>query len=142
MIDVVDNIAPGLDEPIFGQIGETSRIPQNFEAVKFLSPQEFNARFSEARVVIGHAGIGTILTAQQLRKPVLLMSRRAAYGEHRNDHQLATVEQLRHIPGVYIFEDSEGLVALLQQTNLRSAGEHASSSKSQLIDFLRSEITR
>lgn len=142
MVDVVDRIAEEIDEPIFGQIGKTSRVPRNFEAVKFLSPQEFNARFSEARVVIGHAGIGTILTAQQLRKPVLLMSRRAAFGEHRNDHQLATVEQLRHIPGVYIFEDAEELLALLQQTDLRPAGEHASSSKSQLIDFLRSEISR
>lgn len=142
MVDVVDSIAATLDETIFGQIGETSRVPKNFEAVKFLSPKEFNARFSEARVVIGHAGIGTILTAQQLRKPVLLMSRRAAFGEHRNDHQLATVDQLRHILGVYIFEDAAELQALLQQPELRPAGEHASSSKAQLIDFLRAEITR
>lgn len=142
MVDVVDSIAASLDEPIFGQLGETKRLPRNFEAVKFLSPREFNAKFAEARVVVGHAGIGTILTAQQLRKPVLLMSRRAEFGEHRNDHQMATVEQLRHIPGVYIFEDAAGLLALLQQAELRSAGEHVSSSKAQLIEFLRSEITR
>ncbi len=87
--DVVDNIAPGLDEPIFGQIGETSRIPQNFEAVKFLSPQNSTQNFSEARVVIGHAGIArSSQRSNCASRTADVPSRRLR--EHRNDHQLAT----------------------------------------------------
>jgi UDP-N-acetylglucosamine transferase subunit ALG13 len=34
--------------------------------------------------------MGTILTALEIRKPLLIFPRRAEQGEHRNDHQLAT----------------------------------------------------
>ncbi len=140
MVDVVDLVAPKINEPIFGQIGKTNAVPKNFESVNFLTPQEFQAQFSKARLVIGHAGIGTILTAIEMHKPVALMARRAALGEHRNDHQLATVEQLSQIRGVHIFEDEGGLLELLETPNLEAPGAHESTSKGGLIDFLRDEL--
>lgn len=142
MVRLVDGLAPGLDEPVFAQIGASDLVPSHIEAVKFLGPQEFHQKFAQARLVVGHAGIGTILTAIELRKPVALMPRRASFGEHRNDHQLATVEQLSHIPGVYIFEDEASLTELVKRNDLTAAGEHVSESKSSLIEFLKNEVAR
>lgn len=41
----------------------------------------------EADLVIGHAGVGTALLALQESKGPLLLPRRAAHGEHTDDHQ-------------------------------------------------------
>ena len=46
-----------------------------------------------AAAIVAHAGMGTILTALETGKRLLVMPRRAALGEHRNDHQLATVSR-------------------------------------------------
>ena len=42
-------------------------------------------------------------------KPIILVPRRAALGEHRNDHQLATVRQLAERPGILIAHDETEL---------------------------------
>ena len=94
LVKAMDEVAPGLQEAIFGQIGNARVKPANFESVDFLAPREFKQHFDAARVIVGHAGIGTILSGLKAEKPLVLMARRVAFGEHRNDHQLATVSQL------------------------------------------------
>jgi UDP-N-acetylglucosamine transferase subunit ALG13 len=62
-----------------------------------------------ATIVVGHAGIGTMLNARLLRKPVVLFPRRAKLGEHRNDHQLATAAALAGRPGIGIARNDNDL---------------------------------
>jgi UDP-N-acetylglucosamine transferase subunit ALG13 len=47
----------------------------------------------EATAIVAHAGIGTILTGLEMGKPLLVMPRKASLGEHRSDHQMATVSR-------------------------------------------------
>ena len=75
---------------IFAQIGDGEYWPSWFQAVPFLTPQQFQQRIAGASGVIGHAGTGTIIAALQLRKALLVLPRLAALGETRNDHQVAT----------------------------------------------------
>lgn len=142
LVAALDEVAPRMNEPVFGQIGNTAYRPENFETVQFLTPEEFRERFSQARAVVAHAGIGTILSAKQARKPVILMPRRARFGEHRNDHQLATVAQLGHIEGVHIAQTAEEIFALLAQPELRPVDAGASVGRSVLTDFLRVQLKR
>ncbi|AOL93009.1 glycosyltransferase [Porphyrobacter sp. LM 6] len=62
-----------------------------------------------SRLIVSHAGIGTILTAARFAKPIVLIPRRAALEEHRNDHQLATVAQLATRPGILVARDETEL---------------------------------
>lgn len=140
LVNAMDEIAPFLDEEVFGQIGKTESTPKNFHAVNFLSPVEFQERFLSARVIVGHSGIGTILTGIQLEKPLVLMARRAALGEHRNDHQLATVEQLCKVQGVTIVEDASELRSALVSPHLLHPEPASSESRVGLIGYLRREI--
>ena len=48
---------------VFAQIGDSRFAPRHLEAVPSLSPDEFEARFAAADVVVAHAGMGTILGA-------------------------------------------------------------------------------
>lgn len=113
LIYALDRIAPDLGEKIIAQTGKIDGPLHNIEHCESVAPKAFDALFREARVVVSHAGIGTVIAAKKYSKPIILFPRRAALGEHRNDHQLATANQLRHHPGVYIAWDEAELKHLL-----------------------------
>lgn len=140
LVKTVDQVAATLDEDIFGQIGHGTYVPEHFQSAATLSPQAFSERVSAARIIIGHAGIGTLLSSKTHGKPVVMMARRHALGEHRNDHQHATATQLSRVPGVYVFEDAPGLHAHLAQTDLTPMTSAASDNSQPLIQRLRHEI--
>jgi UDP-N-acetylglucosamine transferase subunit ALG13 len=98
LVRVVDDWAKnaGRDD-VFAQIGDTDWRPAHIAWTQFLQPPEFARRFVEAQVVVAHAGMGTILSALQWKKPILVMPRRTSLGEVRNEHQLATA---RHLAGL------------------------------------------
>ena len=53
--------------------------------------------------------MGTILTALTEGKQICIMPRQTEYGEHRNDHQLATVGRLAAHPGLFKAHDEHDL---------------------------------
>lgn len=78
---------------IVGQVGHTKVKDLNFEYYESLSISEFEFFFNQAEAVISHAGMGTILTALTSGKGLFMMPRLHKYQEHRNDHQLGTLEK-------------------------------------------------
>ena len=77
-----------------------------------------------------YAGTGSIITALQVGKPILVMPRRAGLRETRNDHQVATAEQFRRFPSVVVAWDENELFARLERIDdldgLQAVGSHAS----------------
>lgn len=100
---------------VFAQIGETDWQPRHVSYAKFLEPQEFAWRFASASAIVSHAGMGTILCALRYQKPIVVMPRRAALGEQRNDHQLATARQLAEMGKVKAAFDEDALREHLDQ---------------------------
>ncbi|MGP1358348.1 glycosyltransferase [Roseicyclus sp.] len=98
---------PGV--PVLAQAGASRRRFRHIETVGHLGQAEFRARLGAARLVVAHAGMGTILTAAELGKPLILMPRRAKFGEHRNDHQQDTVREMARLSNVSVVEDGEAL---------------------------------
>ncbi|MDR3471989.1 MAG: glycosyltransferase [Devosia sp.] len=123
LVQALDEITPLLRHEVFGQIGQSEYTPVNMQWSAFLGADEFDVRFRAASVVVSHAGIGTILSAQKYRKPLIIVPRLARYGEHRNDHQLATANQVREKRGVYVAEDVDALPGLLGRDDLEPAGD-------------------
>jgi UDP-N-acetylglucosamine transferase subunit ALG13 len=108
---------------------------------KFLAPGEFSRRLSQARVIVAHAGMGTILSALKSEKPILVMPRRAALGEQRNDHQLATARHLWTLGKVNVAMDDEALRDQLDRLEELKAREPIGPFASrELIDALRGFI--
>jgi UDP-N-acetylglucosamine transferase subunit ALG13 len=124
-------------EDVFAQIGESTNPPGHIQWQRFLSPPDFQSKAREAQVIIAHAGMGSILTALELGKPIVLMPRRAHLGEHRNDHQWATVKHLGRDVGVVVAADEDELLARLGNLEgLRSPTEARSPEYARLLDFL------
>jgi len=105
LIEALDELAPTLEVPVFAQIGKGTYKARNMETATSISPVEFDKLLERTTLIVAHAGIGTVLTAQRHRKPILLFPRRAALGEHRNDHQLATVKELQGRSGIIVAMD-------------------------------------
>ncbi len=140
LVNAMDSIAPSLDEEIFAQIGSSSIIPRNFKYAASLSPAEFGERFRAARIVVAHAGIGTILAGMEHQKSLVLMARRSSLGEHRNDHQLATISQMKRIRGIYEAEDAGQLGSILAATDIEAMSNEITASRKSLLGGLRGEI--
>lgn len=89
LVKAIDDILDRrlINEKIFAQMGKSSYKPRNFEAVPSLENSLFDKYMREASQVISHAGVGTIITALEHNKPLLVMPRLKKYGEHVNDHQ-------------------------------------------------------
>ena len=55
-----------------------------------------------AELVVAHAGMGSVITAGEHGKPIVLLPRLGSRGEHTNDHQVDTARWLRGRPGIHV----------------------------------------
>lgn len=126
---------------VFAQIGETDWRPAHIAWSKFLQPPEFTRRFSEADIVVAHAGMGTILSALQWEKPILVMPRRALLGEQRNEHQLATARRLSELGKVNVAMEETQLRSMLDRlSDLRPREKIGAYASDSLVSALREFI--
>ena len=123
MIKAIDHWASTnpIDEKIFAQIGDGEYLPSNFEYVRRLPPEEFAKRFREARLIVSHAGMGTIITALELQKPIIVIPKKAALGEQRNEHQQATVRHFKRSELMIVAESEAELAGVLNRWFSKSA---------------------
>ena len=138
-VKMLDELCANFDEEVIVQTINSEYKPKNIKCVDFLTPDIFAEYFSKARLVISHAGMGTILSALQQDKPIIVVPRLASLGEHRNDHQMATAMRMNELGYVYVAYDKKQLECLmgLDLKPLKHIGEVASSSLCEnLIAFI------
>ena len=142
MVTAVDRWAaghPGLQ--VFAQVGPAREQPQHIPHADFLTPARANSLMREATLIVAHAGMGTVLTALELRKPIIIMPRKASLGEHRNEHQMASARWLQGRPGIHVAWDEAGLVDLLDRRETLPGGDAFSPVASgPLVDRLRAVV--
>ncbi|MDD4523903.1 MAG: glycosyltransferase [Methanosarcina sp.] len=110
LIKKMDEIAGKTDEQVIMQIGYTTYKPVNAEYFSFLESFEEILRLNrEARVVVSHAGAGSIVTALKEKTPVIVVPRLKKYDEHMNDHQLEIAKAMSENKNVTVVYDVETL---------------------------------
>jgi UDP-N-acetylglucosamine transferase subunit ALG13 len=142
MMKVVDTWAAQRGrKDVFAQIGKGGWEPRSIPFVQFLAPSDFKQRFDEARIIISHAGMGTILSALSHGKPILVMPKLASLGEHRNEHQLATARHMMSLGHVTVAFNEAELREKLDQIDAIIPREKIHPvANGPLIDGLRSFI--
>lgn len=141
LIKVIDHLAENIDEEIIVQapLGE-NYTPKNIKPVRLISPTEFERIFNSARVIIAHAGMGTIITAMTLQKPLIIFPRKAALGEHRNDHQSATAEKMKTQGIAGIAQTYEEITTLLKDPDILTPKQISATPSKALTDAIASFI--
>ncbi len=117
LIEAVDKLKEAgiISEPVIAQIGLGKYKPRNFYFVDFYSPQDFVTTVAKARLIISHAGIGTIAQAINQCKPVIVVPRKASLGEHVHDHQYTSAKQLERQGKVLVAYEIAELADKLRQ---------------------------
>lgn len=139
-IKIIDNIAADIDEEVIVQTPPLSFLPSHIEIVDFISPDRFNDYIDRARIVVAHAGMGSIISSLSKGKPIIVFPRLASLGEHRNDHQMATAQQLEKMHYVYAAYDETSLRKLMQAQSLAVPHKIAPTPSRELTDSLQSFI--
>lgn len=83
-----------IKEKVVAQAGNSTYKPQNYEYFKFESSERLESLLNDSSLIISHAGVGNIISALSKSKPLVLVPRLAAFGEHTDDHQMEIAEQL------------------------------------------------
>jgi UDP-N-acetylglucosamine transferase subunit ALG13 len=140
-LSALDRIAGAHGLEVFAQTCGEEEGFQHIQSSAHLSPADYESYIHKADRVVGHAGIGTIIAARRAEKPLILFPRRAALGEHRNDHQLATVQSFADRSGIYIAHDEAMLEELLLRNDLEPLRHGDSPARLALIARLRDFIS-
>lgn len=109
-------------QEVLAQIGGSNLKPVNMSCFATMSPGEFTATVARAEVIVAHAGMGSVLTAIEHGKPLVLLPRRGDLRETRNDHQVATARWLSGRPGVHVAMDANGIPEALRMALSQLAG--------------------
>jgi len=127
---------------LVAQIGDTGLQPKHMNWTPYMAAQEFRNCFESADTIIAHAGMGTILTALDLGKQLIIVPRLATLGEHRNDHQLATAEKFKRFSLVSVVTDMTHLGSALEATQESPERiETSSAASTELLEAIHSFIT-
>ena len=80
-----------------------------------MSDNEFDKYMNNARIIITHAGVGTIIKGLKLNKTMIVAARLKKYKEHVNDHQLQILDNFSkegYIIPLHNFEDLPKLIEM------------------------------
>ncbi len=101
------------------------------EWVDFLEFDVLAERMREARVVVCHAGVGSIMLARRCGHRPVVMPRRFELGEAVDDHQLHLARRLHKSGLVTLVEDERELaVAIVARGNVASVASDLAGSVS------------
>ncbi len=138
LIRKVDEIADATAEKIIVQTGLDKHLPAHCEHFDFKPREEVEAIQREARVIVAHAGIGSVIDALKAGRPLVVVPRLEKFREHNNDHQLELAGAVeRRGWGRVITEIGELKDAC---ANPPPAHENYAPAKDELIRAVRSAI--
>jgi len=123
---------------VFAQIASSKLQPGHIKFTQFIDPSEFTRVMREARLIVAHAGMGSIISALELGKPIVVMPRRADLRETRNDHQVGTAERFGEQDRIIVAGDEQDLPAKLDYAvTLRDTERIHSQASPRLIATIR-----
>ncbi|WP_407119869.1 glycosyltransferase [Bradyrhizobium sp. STM 3561] len=126
---------------VFAQTGPSDYHARHIRVERFIDPSEFRRCVESASLVVAHAGMGSIITALELGKQIIVMPRRAELGEHRNDHQVASAKRFAQQGRIIVALNEKELVDKLDRVGSAENAERlGGQASSHLIDTIRTFI--
>lgn len=102
LLDCCVHIQHLLPTPIIVQHGNTIFRNPQFECHEYISPDLFMHIMRASKLVIAHAGAGSIINSIRLGKKPIVMPRLKENLEHVNNHQLELAQRLSQDGYVYL----------------------------------------
>jgi len=134
LLDYIEN--SNIEEEIIVQNGHTLYESKKMKLINFTTYNEMEEYIKNARVIITHAGTGSVLTPLKKGKKIIVCARQKKYEEHIDDHQLELVEVFKD--GGYVLElnENNSLDDLLQEIKEFKPAKYKSNTKKFLAKLL------
>lgn len=81
-----------IKEEVIVQAGYTKYKSENMKIFDLIPKQELEEYQNQARIIITHGGVGSIISSIEKKKKVIAVARLHEYGEHVNNHQKDIIE--------------------------------------------------
>lgn len=94
LVRTADEMASLVEETVVIQCGSTQYRPEYAQHFDFVDEAQMQSRLREARAVVSHGGAGSIISALQANKPLIVVPRLKDFGEVFDDHQLELAKVL------------------------------------------------
>lgn len=107
-----------IKEDVIVQAGYTKYESKNMEIFDLIPRDELEKYQSEARIIITHGGVGSIISSLKLGKKVIAVPRYHEYLEHVNNHQteiVDTFDQKGYIIGIKQVSELEGALKKIEK---------------------------
>lgn len=141
LVKIVDSLVGSgrIEEPVVGQVGFGQYQPQHMQSFQVLEKNKFDEYMQKSSFIISHAGMGSIITAITLQKPMIVMPRLQQYREHVNDHQLDTARKFEELGIVLVANTDDELVekiAMVPNFNPAKRQAQIDTLVSRIADYL------
>ncbi len=105
-----------ITEEVVVQAGHT-KFDSNLLKIKpFVNYEVMDQLMEDARLVITHAGTGSVISALKKGKKVIAAARLKKYGEHNDDHQLQLMSIFLEQKHILSWGEGEDLGKIIQET--------------------------
>jgi len=106
---MIDSVEKHLPLPIIIQYGHTLYENKSMDAFDFIDMEEFSQQINQAKLIILHAGAGSVIHAISAGKKPIIIPRESQYGEHVDDHQLEFSVKLAALDKAYVARNVDDL---------------------------------
>ncbi|MGI2170510.1 glycosyltransferase [Shewanella sp. MF05960] len=140
LVGIVDRWASESSTKVIAQVFDDTNVYSNIQVLEHANQEEYTTLIKSSTCIVSHAGMGSIITALEYKKPIILLPRELRYSEHRNDHQLSTVQSFSNTAGIYVALDESELINLLNENeneNLKCGSLTKSDELIRLCDFIK-----
>lgn len=107
-----------INEEVIVQAGSTKYETSNMKLFDLIGRDDLDKKKEEARFIITHGGVGSIVGALKMNKKVIAVPRLKQYKEHVNDHQKQIVENFDkkgYIKGVLDIKDLKEAIRTIDE---------------------------
>jgi UDP-N-acetylglucosamine transferase subunit ALG13 len=130
------------DEPLVVQYGSSTVAPSRDGWTDFLTFEEMASAMEDARVVVVHAGVGSVLLARRCGKTPVVMPRRVSLGEAVDDHQVPFARRMAHAGLVAVVDDQHQLEAAVSDLTFTPTAARDEAAGATLARDLRDFLDR
>lgn len=122
-------------EKVIVQSGFTEFPSEHLDYKPFVPVEELDLLYQEARIIISHAGSGSLLKGLKMGKKIIAIPRMPKYGEVVDEHQLEILEEFEKENYLLAWRETDDLADLLVQIDSFEPKPFVSS-KQNIINFL------
>jgi UDP-N-acetylglucosamine transferase subunit ALG13 len=140
LVAAVDGLSTG-GETVVAQRGAARVRPQRAACFDYVPFVELREWVSKARLVICHAGIGSVALCLTMGQHPIVVPRLERLGESIDDHQLTFARRLAGLRLATVVEDVEELGQAVREAPSRQPGTGLSAQLAEeLIDYIETQV--